>query len=131
MDFINFGLDLDHLVCVDDWLKTAEHGSGGAELEEVAFALFGGVSEGDAHEETVELVFGEWVGAEEVVGVLGRDDHEWFGEFVAVAVHGDHAFAHGFEERGLGSGAGPVDLVGEDDACEQGASLEAHFSGVS
>ena len=131
MDFVDFALDLDDLVGVDDGLKTAEHCSGGAELEEVAFALFGGVSEGDAHEEAVELVFGEWVGAEEVVGVLGRDDHEWFGEFVAVAVHGDHAFAHGFEERGLGSRAGPVDLVCEDDACEEGATLEPHFSGVS
>ena len=97
-------------------------------MEEIAFAFFGGVSKRDSHKEAVELVFGEWVGAEEVVGVLGCDNHERFWEFVAMAVHRDHPFAHRFQEGGLGSGAGSVDFIRKDDACKEGASLESHLT---
>lgn len=131
VDVVDRVLDVDDLVGVDDGLERFEHGVAGAEFEEFLFGLFVGVAEGDAHEEAVELVFGEGVGAEEIVGVLGGDDHEGLGEFVALAVHGDHALAHGFEECGLGSWAGAVDFVCEDDAGKEGAALEAHLAGVS
>ena len=115
MDVVDGILDFDDLIGVDDWLECVEHGVAWAEFEEFLFAFFVWIAERDAHEEAVELVFGEGVGAEEVVGVLGCYDHEGLGEFVPLPVHGNHALAHGFEEGGLGSWAGAVDLVGEYD----------------
>ncbi len=131
VDLVDGVLDCADLVSVDNRLEFAEHGLARTEFEQVLFALGVGVSERDAHEEAVELVFWEWVGPDEVVGVLGCDDHEGFGEVVLIAVHGDLSVAHGFEERGLGSGAGPIDLVGEDHAREERAFLESHFTRVS
>jgi len=46
------------------------------------------------------------------------------GEFVRLAVDGDLALAHGFEERGLGLRRRAVDFVGQDDVGEDGAGLE-------
>lgn len=131
VDLVDGVLDCLDLVSVDDRLEFAEHGLARAEFEQVLLALGVGVSERDAHEEAVELVFWEWVGPDEVVGVLGCDDHEGFGEIVLVAVHGDLSVAHSFEERGLGSGTGPIDLVSEDDAREEWSFLKSHFTRVS
>ena len=116
---------------MDDGFELAEHGLARSQFEQILFTLGVGVSEGDAHEEAVELVFWEWVGTDEVVGVLGCDDHEGLGEIVLVAVHRYLPVAHGFEESGLGSRARSVDLVGEDDAREEWAFLEAHLSRIS
>ena len=49
---------------------------------------------------------------------------------MAFALDGDLAFAHGLEECGLGAGGGAVDLVCEEDVCEDGAGVEAEFVGA-
>ena len=66
------------------------------------FLVEAGVAEADAHQEAVELGFGEGEDAFVFDGVLGGDDQEWGGQRVGDAVDGDLALGHGFEEGGTG-----------------------------
>ena len=43
---------------------------------------------------------------------------------MGMAIHGDLAFVHRFQQRGLGLGRGAVDLIGQQDVGEDGTALE-------
>ena len=79
--------------------------------------LFDGVRVGQQvlDHETVELGFGQLIGAFLLDRVLGGHDEEGAGEFEAVAADGRLLLLHGLEHRRLGLRRGPVDLIEEDD----------------
>ena len=56
--------------------------------------------------------------------VLRRDDHEGLRQGAPFVVDRHGAFVHRFEQRRLGLGRGPVDLVGEDDVGEDRPRVE-------
>ncbi len=62
--------------------------------------------------------------------VLGGDDHERRGQGVGGAVHGDLALLHALEQRRLGLGRGPVDLVAEHEVGEHGPGPELEGAGA-
>jgi hypothetical protein len=64
------------------------------------------------------------VGPRLLDGVLGGDDHEGQPDVVGRAVDRDGALLHHLEQSRLGLRAGPVDLVGEHDVGEDGATVE-------
>ena len=94
--------------------------------------VLAGVAERQAQQEAVELGLGERVGALVVHRVLRRDDEEGLVERVRHAVHGGLPLAHGLQQRRLGAGRGPVDLVGQQDVGEDrpGVEGEAAVLGV-
>ena len=69
-----------------------------------------------ADQKSIELRFGQWIGACELVGILRGEDEEGRSEDVRCAVDGHLRFAHGFEEGRLRTRRCAVDLVGEEDA---------------
>ena len=89
-----------------------------------------GVADLDPHQEAVHLGLGERMGPVILEGVLGRDHHEGSGERVGLVVQRDLRFVHRLQEAGLGLGAGPVDLVGQDDVGEQRARPELKGPGL-
>ncbi len=88
-----------------------------------------GVVDEDLQEEAVELGFGEGIGAFLFDGVLSGEGHEGGSEGVGLAINGDAAFLHDFEESGLGFGGGAVDFVGEKELGEDGALADAELLG--
>jgi hypothetical protein len=86
------------------------------------------VAEAGAHEEAVELGLGQLVGARLLDRVLGGDHHERTTHVVGPAVDGDVALLHHLEQRRLGLGRGTVDLVGKDDAVEDGSGVEGELA---
>ena len=48
---------------------------------------------------------------------------------MGLAINGDAAFLHDFEEGGLGFGGGAVDFVGEEELGEDGALADAELLG--
>lgn len=130
-DGVDGGLEADDVVAVEDGLEGGEFGGGGASFEDAGFVFGGGVAEGDAGEEAVELVLGEGVGAFELVGVLGGDDHEGGVELEDAAVDADGGLVHGFEEGGLGARGRAVDFVGEDDVGEDWPAAEDEVVGCA
>ncbi len=61
-----------------------------------------GVADAQAHQEAIELRFGQRIGAVVFDRILGGDHHEGTRQRVGAAVDGDLALVHGFEQRGLG-----------------------------
>ena len=82
------------------------------------------VAQRDAHQEPVQLRFGQGEGAELVVRVLRRDDEEGRGQGAGFAFDRDLLFFHRLEQCALGLGAGSVDLVGEQHLRENRARVE-------
>ena len=97
--------------------------------DDADFLVEAGVAEADAHQEAIQLGFGEGEGAFVFDGVLGGDDEEGRGQGVGDAVDGDLAFFHGFQQGGLGFGGGAVDFVGEYQLGGDGAGAEAELAG--
>ena len=62
--------------------------------------------------------------------VLGRDHQERVGQRVALAVDGDAALLHRFQQGGLGLGGRAVDLVGQQDVAEDRARPEVERDGA-
>ena len=89
-----------------------------------------GISDAQAHQEAVELRFGQRISAVVLHRILRGDHHERPRQRVRVAVDGDLRFVHGFEQRGLRLGRGAVDLVGQQEIGEDGAGLEFEDFGV-
>jgi hypothetical protein len=82
------------------------------------------VAQGEPGGEPVPLRLGQRVGAFHLHRVLGGDDHERRLQRIRGPVHGDLALFHALEQRGLGLGRGPVDLVAEHDVREHRSRLE-------
>ena len=98
--------------------------------DDLAFAGGVGIADAQAHQEAVELRFGQRIGAVVLHRVLRGDHHERARQRMRPAVDGDLAFVHGFEQRGLRLGGGAIDLVGQQKIAEDGAGLELEGFGM-
>ena len=79
------------------------------------------IGDEDLEEEPVELGLGERVGPFLLDRVLRRQHEERVGQRVAVAADGHLPLLHRLQQRGLGLGGRPVDLVGQDQVREHRA----------
>ena len=86
-----------------------------------ALGRLAGVSDGDAHQEAVELAFGKRVGTVVLEWVLRRHHEKRAWKLERLVVDGDAAFLHGFEQPALRTGRGAIDLVSQDDVGEDRA----------
>ena len=84
----------------------------------------GGVADEQLEEETVELRFGQRIGAFLVDGILRGEHEERLGQFANLATRRDALFLHGFEHGGLCLRRGAVDFVGQHDVGEDRSALE-------
>ena len=82
------------------------------------------VGDVDAQHETVELRFGQRVGALELVRVLRREDDEPVGQRQPLALHRHLALFHRLEQRRLRLRAGAVHLVHQQDVREHRPRVE-------
>ena len=88
------------------------------------------IAEPEAEHEPVELGLGQRERALVLDRVLGGDDEERVGHRVGRAVDRRLALLHALEQRGLGLGRRPVDLVGEDDLAEDRPRPELELLGL-
>ncbi len=91
---------------------------------DVVLLVAGGVAERDPGQEPVELGLGERVGAFVLDRVGGREHAERRRQRERLALDGDLVLLHRLEQRRLGLGRRPVDLVGEQQAGEDGTAAE-------
>ena len=101
--------------------------AGDAPVQDGPLLLGVGVAEGQPREEAVELGLGQLVGALVLDGVRRGDDVEGAGQGEGRALDGDLPLLHRLQERGLGLGRGPVDLVGQQQVGEQRPLAEAEL----
>ena len=92
--------------------------------EDVALALARRVAHANAHEEAVELRFGQRVRSVMFDGVLRGQDEKRLRQPMRLIVHGDLRFVHRFEQRRLRLGRRAIDFVGEHDIGEDRPGLE-------
>jgi hypothetical protein len=139
------GVALDRLGDVDlpdDRDELAQLGGVGDRLEVVERAVarvglqhgqLGGLDRvADRHprHEAVALGLGQGVGALHLDRVLRRDDHEGGVELVRRVVDGHLPLLHALQQRRLGLGGGPVDLVADHHVGEDAAGAELEGPGV-
>ncbi len=113
-------------------VRAREHGGDGhgifpaapAPGEDLHLLLGIRVAHGQAHQEAVELGFGQRIRAFQLDRVLGGDHEEWRLEGEALAFDGDLRLLHRLQQRALRLGRGPVDLVGEEQVGEDRTSAE-------
>ena len=82
------------------------------------------IADRDANQKAIELRLGKRVGSLELDRVLGRDDQERRLEPEGLPFHRDLGLLHRLQQRGLGLGRCPVDLVGQQEVREDGARAE-------
>ena len=82
------------------------------------------IAEPHAQQESVELRLGQRKRALELDRILRRQHEEGLGQGIGGAVGRHLMLLHGFQQRRLGLRRRPVDLVGEQDLCEQWTSTE-------
>ena len=87
------------------------------------FLFLAGIADDHLEQETVDLCFGQGVGAFLLDGVLRGHHHERLVEGEGVVADGDLALLHGFEQGALHLGGGAVDFVGEHEVGENRAFL--------
>jgi hypothetical protein len=102
----------------------------GGSLDDGDFIVFGQVIDDDVEHETVQLGFGQRIGALHFDGILRGQHVERLRQRVADAGGGDLMFLHGFEQRGLGLGRRAVDFVGQNHVGENRAVNEHHLSAL-
>ena len=120
-DFADFVLHLGDVAGGQDGAGLAVEPALEKAARHVLLGLGIGVADGQPDHEAVELGLGEGVGARHFGGVLGADDHEGLGDGDGLAVDRHPMLLHDLEEGGLGPGGGAVELVGENDAVDDGA----------
>ena len=103
---------------------------GEVEFEDVALVGFVGVEDESLQKETIQLGFGEWIGALEVDGVLRSEDGKVGGQRADDAVSGDLALFHAFEQSGLGARGHAVDFVNQEQVGEDCACVKTEFVGA-
>jgi hypothetical protein len=96
----------------------------GGLLHDGFFFRLGRVANSQLEHEAVELRLGQRVGAFLLDGVLGGEDEERLGQVVRGSADGYLVLLHGLEQRRLGLGWRPVDLVGQHYVGEDGAVHE-------
>ncbi len=82
------------------------------------------IAHSQAHQEAIQLGFGQRIGSVVLDGVLRGDHHERLGQGTRVIVHRHLRFVHGFKQRALGFGSGAVDFIGQHDVGENRARPE-------
>src|SRR4051812_10382025 len=82
------------------------------------------IAESKLQRKPVHLGFRQWISAAKLDGILGRNYEEQVGEIATLPFDTDLAFAHGFQQRGLGSGRSPIDFVGQQNVCEHWTFME-------
>ena len=92
--------------------------------EDVELRLRARVADRKAHREPVELGFRQGIGALVLDRVLRGDHHEGRPQLIRDRVHGHLPLLHRLQEGRLCLGAGPVDLIGQDDVGEDGPGPE-------
>jgi len=136
---VKAGVDFDTRDCVLHGEHIGDSGDGfdrgngivtGAAAQDFALGFVGRVAHLDAHQEAVELRFGERVSAVMLDGILRGDDQEGLRERKRTSVNGDLRFVHGFEKSGLRARRGAIDFVGEHHIGENGAGAKLKFAGL-
>ena len=132
-------IDIVHQFAARDHGFGIDHGAGfglrrgsGHAIEDDPFFRHRRVIDDDFEKESVELRFGELVGAFLIDGVLGRENEERIGKAVGGVPYRDLALLHRLEESALHFGGRPVDLVGEDEIGKDGPQLRSEliFPGI-
>ena len=100
----------------------------GRQPDDVELLVLVGVVDQDVEHEPVELGLGERVGPFLLDRVLRRQDEERVGQAVPLAADGHLPLLHRLEQRGLGLGRGPVDLVGQHDVGEDRPAEELELA---
>ncbi len=93
--------------------------------QQLPFGLGIGVAQVQAEHESVQLRFGQRVGADQIKRILGGDDEERRGQFPAHAIDADLAFGHRFQQGALGLGRCPVQFIDQQQLREHRAGMEA------
>ena len=109
---------------VEHRLERAARGAGGL-LDDRLFLRSAGIPDPKLEHEPVELRLGKGIGPLLLDGVLGGQHEEGVGEVVGGAARRDLVLLHRLEQRRLGLGRGPVDLVGEHHVGEDRSLDEA------
>ena len=128
VDLLDRFLGPQQLFYADDLLQGVDGVLVLLPVEDFDLFVLAGVAEADAQHEAVELGFGQGEGAFILDGVLRGQNHEGHVERVGVAVDGDLALFHRFQQGGLGLGGGAVDLVDEDDLGVDGAGAKLELA---
>ena len=81
--------------------------------QDFQFGLRCRVTYRDAHQESVHLRFGQRENAVEFHRILSRQDHEKFGQFVALPLERNLSLFHRLQKRALRARRGTVDFVGQ------------------
>ncbi len=97
---------------------------GGGEVQHLHFVVGREVIEQHVEDETVELGFGQRIGAFELDGVLRGQHEERRPNGVLIAAHRAGALLHGFEQRRLGLRRRAVDFVGQQHVGENRSGHE-------
>ena len=95
-----------------------------ASSEDLTFFLTTGIADGDPHDESVELCFGESVGPFQVDRILRRDDKKWRLERMGFSFDRNLAFLHSLEQGRLGFRCRAVDLVSQEELGKNRATAE-------
>ena len=117
----------EHVSCVHERSNLIDAAHAGMIADDFLFARARGIAHADAHQEAVELRFGQRIGAVMLDGILRRENHEGLRQRMRVIIDGDLRFVHRLEQRGLRFRRGAVDFIGDDDVGEDRAGFEFEF----
>src|SRR5438067_335106 len=98
--------------------------AGTAPSEDLAFLLAPGITDGNPHDEPVELRFGKRVGTFQVNRVLCSDDQKRHIQWVGFSFDGNLTFLHSLKQGRLGFRGRAVDLISEEKLREDGAGAK-------
>src|SRR5258705_3710467 len=99
-----------------------------AALEDLPLLVRARISDRYANQKAVELRIGERIRALELDRVLRRDDQERRLEPEGLPFHRHLRLLHRLQQRGLGLGGRPVDLVGQQEVGEDGTRTKLEAS---
>ena len=116
-------LQVEHVFAAHDRHR-ARVAAAGRLREDRALFVFVGIVDADVQQETVELRFGQRIGAGLLDRILRRQHEERRRQRVRRAGVADRALLHRFEQRRLRLRRRAVDLVGEQQVREHRAALE-------
>ena len=104
----------DHLFFADH-LFYRRLSANGVSLQDLQLLCPGGVLHEDLEQKSIQLRFRQWKSAFHLNGVLRGQDEEGLIQKIGLVSYSYLFFLHGLQERALGLGRRPVDLIGQDD----------------
>jgi len=113
-----------HIADIRDRIERIERIIANALAQNFLFRFVRGIAHFDAHQKSVELRFGQGIGAVMLDRILRGDHEKGLRQRERFAVDGDLRFVHGFEKGGLRARRGAVDFVGEDHVGEDRAGTK-------